>query len=112
MSDTNTFKIKSGDTFPYFQFTLRDRNGPYPLSLAQSIRFHMRAKGSVTVLVDDDCTVTDATLGEAEYRWGPTDTTQTEGEYEAEVEVDFGGGLVATWPNEGHAPILITGEIE
>ena len=107
------FYIKQGDTGPALVVTLKDATGA-AVSLAgiSAVRFHM-SKLDGTTIVDQLATAAPdqtATKGKVTYDWQDGDTDLA-GIFAAEFEVDFGGGLVETFPNDSDLQIVVTRQV-
>ena len=107
------FYIKQGDTGPALVATLKDADGT-PVSLAgiSAVRFHMSKLDGTAVLnqlaTADPNQMTNP--GKVTYDWQDGDTDAA-GMFVAEFEVDFGGGLVETFPNDSDLQIVVTREV-
>jgi hypothetical protein len=103
------FEMKQGDTLPVLEFTCRDANGPVDISTALTATVHVVKGGVVAVnaaatILDDGI---DTTLkGKGKYAWAVIDTDTELGLYDFEVEVDWGGGKILTFPNGSKNPKL------
>ncbi|MFA5636205.1 MAG: BppU family phage baseplate upper protein [Anaerovoracaceae bacterium] len=105
------FHIKVGDTLPAIQGTLYQGDGTViSLVSASAVRFHMRKRGTSDLLVDGACEIVNASGGVVRYTWEEGDFSES-GQYEAEFEVTFTSGDVATVPNNKHLSIVITAEL-
>lgn len=92
---TRQITLLVGDTLPKLVFLLSDGDGGvYDLDEA-TVTFRMREReaDAGTYTVEGECTV--LTSGVVTYDLASADTA-TPGEYYAELEMDFGGGLVYT----------------
>lgn len=103
------FEMKQGDTLPVLKFTCVDANGPVFINTALTATVHVVRAGIVAVsglaTIDDDG-VTPALKGKGHYDWVTADTDTELGNYEFEVEIDFGGGKILTFPNGSKNPKL------
>lgn len=102
-SRAGSFITKQNDTKP-IEAVLKDRNGRVDLTGA-SVKFLMQDL-SGNQIVDAAATVTDASSGEVEYEFDPTETDE-DGEFEGEFEVTTSGGIVKTFPHDGYIDIVI-----
>lgn len=92
---TRQITLQAGDTLPALVFLLMDGDGGvYDLASA-TVTFRMREReaDAGTYVVEEECTVLSS--GVVIYNLAAADTA-TPGEYYAELEMDFGGGLVYT----------------
>mgnify|MGYP000137753379 CR=1 FL=1 len=109
------FTIKRGDTAPKIKFTLRTKRGRVDIRGYRDIHFFMRDVENEEVIVadniDGNIDVTNAEFGEVEYQWRDEDTDEI-GNFEAEIEVEFGDGEVETFPNDGFVDIKIVEDIK
>lgn len=111
------FSIKQNDTRPLFVVVLKDDFGepteaPVNLTTAGGTAFfNMRAvSGGAVKITRGTALVTNAAAGEITYSWTASDTN-TVGAYEAELEVQWAGGKVETFPNDGYWEINVTDDI-
>lgn len=106
--------LRQNDTLPPLEFTLKDRDGAYPYSTADTLRFVMKSSAG-TVIVDQTSTgpllePVNSTAGTGRYNWSSSDTG-TPGDYLGEIELHPLAGGVLSFPNTGHIEILITPEL-
>lgn len=100
------FTIKQGDTLPPLVAILREADlTPIDLSDATSVK--LAIKGPVTW--KKDCSIVDAPEGKVSYSWVSGDTS-TNGQYEAEFEITWPGGI-QTVPNDKYFQIVIVTEL-
>jgi len=103
------FYIKQNDTGPTLRATLTDiSDNPVNVTDA-SVMFHM-VNLSGTVKVDAACVVVDGPAGIVDYEWVAGDT-DTVGTYRAEWEVTYSDATIETFPNNGHATVVVTEEL-
>ena len=105
-----TFYVKQNDTSPAMQATLQDADGNAVDLTGATVRFHMRAIGGTTVVVDAAATVVTAASGIVKYEWDAADT-DTIGSYQAEFEVTYADSSVETFPNDGYIRVEIIDDI-
>jgi len=105
------FEIKRNDRRPRWRVQLTANGSPANLTGATGTVFTM-VDGTVgTPKVDKGTmTVIDAVTGVVEYPWAAGDT-DTSGEYNVEVEVDWGGGETQTFPSVGYFTITIEDDL-
>jgi hypothetical protein len=90
-----TTVVKNDKSFT-FTFTVKDSDAVVVnLTGYSGVKFKMALPGSNTAKIDGTCTVTDATNGVCTYTVGATDF-DTEGIYEAEIQVTYTSGKVIT----------------
>lgn len=107
----NEFTIKTGDTRPSIEAQLLDeQNQPRDLTSINYVRFHMERVDDGETIIDTDATVLDADDGTVVYEWSAGDT-DVAGRYDAEFEVEYAGGDVETFPNNGYIDIYIEEEL-
>lgn len=104
------FWVKQGDTSPPLEAGLVDRDGPVVLTGDVDVRFHMRDRSRMTLLVDQPAEIIDAAQGFVRYEWQAQDTV-LRGVYLGEWEVTFADGRVQTFPNTGYTVIEIVGSL-
>lgn len=105
-----TFYVKQNDTSPAMLATLQDADGNAVNVTGATVRFHMRAVGSTTIVVDEAATIVTDLDGLVRYDWQAADT-DTIGSYQAEFEVTYSDGSVETFPNDGYIRVEITDDI-
>lgn len=101
MSDTNTFYLKVGDTYPNIETILKNGDGnPIDLTGA-TVRFRMSVAGGGNLMLEEDATLvtpqTGTDIGRVYYTWD-TDDVAIAGTYQAEWIVTFSSGKIATFP--------------
>src|SRR5687767_5248298 len=95
------FVIKQNDTWPPLPAQLQDASGPVDLTAADTVTLHMKSQGAGTTTGGGLCTITDAAAGRVAYTLTTADTDVVT-LFDAEFEVDWGGGAISTFPNEGY----------
>lgn len=104
------FKIKRNDTSPEFVVDLTAAGVAADLSDALSATFHMSKstlpKVSAAAVIEDQ----ELHLGRVKYVWVDEDT-DTVGVYKAEFEIDFGGGVIQTYPNDGYLYVQVVRDL-
>ena len=108
------FTIKKGDLLPELEATLKDGSDT-AIDLTgrggATVRFHMRATGTLTTKVDAAATIVTAASGEVKYTWVAADT-DTAGTYFGEFEITWvTGSKLQRVPNDGHIEILVAENI-
>jgi len=114
--------MKVNDTGPAIQSTLRDGNGVVVDVTGSTIQFKMkmrepaRGRGDMSRLVglkvDAAGGIVGAgTDGVVSYTWVAGDT-DTPGDYVAEWEVTFGGGVIESFPRPGFIHVTIEGDLD
>lgn len=104
------FRIKSGDTRPYFAVTLSYTDGTAVVLTGASVLFKMR-DDSGALKVNAAAVVTDAASGQCEYRPVAADT-DTPGNYLAEWQVTFADGTIQTFPTRNHDRVRVIGDLD
>lgn len=111
------FNIKQNDRRPLFVVALKDDFGEATeaavnLTTASTAVFNMRLAASPQTLKINraGCAISDAANGEVTYSWGTADTN-TNGAYQAEVEVTWNDGKVETFPNNTYWTVNVVDDI-
>ena len=107
---TIDFSLKSGDTRPSIQATLTGADGSVAVLTGATARFKMRPVGGGALKVDAAAVIVTPASGVVRYDWVAADT-DTPGQFYAEWECDFGGGLVQTFPNDRSLLVVITAAV-
>lgn len=103
------FEIKRNDRRPRWRVSLKSNGSPVNLTSAVSAVFTMKS-GSTTKINKAEMTFVDRSLGVVEYAWLSGDTSAS-GDYNAEVEVDWGGGETQSFPSSGFFTIKINDDL-
>jgi hypothetical protein len=94
-------ELKVGDTFPSLRFARRAPSGQsWPTIVGASTSIWIRQVGSVDPAIEGEGTITLSLLNNVlsgEYEPTASDSSEI-GEFEAEIEVRFANGRVATFP--------------
>lgn len=104
------FRIKSGDTRPFFAVTLTYSDGSAVSLSGASVLFKMRDDAG-SLKVNAAATITDAAAGQCEYRPTAADT-DTPGSYLAEWQVTFADTTIQTFPTRGHDRVKVIGDLD
>jgi hypothetical protein len=105
---SHAFYIKTGDTAPSVEATLKKNGVAIDLTDAASIRFKMR---TALPLDEPAVIVAPATSGQVRYDWGATET-DVKGVYDAEFEITWTGGGVQTVPSRGFIRVYIADDLD
>ena len=106
----STFYIKENDTVPSIRATLQNGSGDPVDLINATVRFHMRAIGSTSAVVDASATVVSDAGGIVQYDWNAADTADI-GSFQAEFEVTYPDGTIETFPSSGYIRVEITDDI-
>ena len=89
---SNLIKLVQGDQRPYIRMSLTNADGS-PLNVSSAtVVVKFKAVNTTTVLATIPCTnVTDGTDGVVVFNFPGTTLSVPAGQYEGEVEIDFGG---------------------
>ncbi len=104
------FEIKKNDRRPRWRVQLTANGAPVNLTGASSTKFTMKQGASSPKVNKGTMTVVDAATGVVEYPWAVGDTTVS-GDFNVEVEVDWGGGETQTFPSVGYFTITIEDDL-
>ena len=105
--------IKQGARDPALVVTLNDESGTaVNVSAATSITLTMRTKNG-TVLINQQTMsfVTDGTDGQVSYAW-QAGSTDTPGEHDIEVDVNWASGTRTTFPDNGFGRVVIVADLD
>jgi BppU N-terminal domain len=105
------FEIKRNDRRPRFRVQLTSNGDPVDLTDASAARFILKT-GTTTKVNKQPMTFVDRATGVVEYAWDATDT-DTSGDYNAEVEIDWGGAPaeLQTFPSTGYFTVKINDDL-
>jgi hypothetical protein len=107
-----TFVTKRHARRPYFRLYVTDANGnPFDFSGAVSARFIMNNEDGVEKVNSLAVIESPSTLGYLRYEWKVGDT-DTEGEFTAEFDVDYGAGEHMTLPLDGVIIVRIYADLD
>jgi hypothetical protein len=110
---TNRFNIKQDDLKPNFMMRLLAGDTPLDLTLASQVRFYMGNRSGL--VVEGDMIVHDQSIdisrGIVEYAWRPGDT-DTVGDFQAEIEVQWQDGGLQTFPASSYIRIRIQKDLD
>lgn len=104
------YEIKRNDRRPYWRVQLTQNGAPADITGNAGVTFTMKT-GSTIKVNKATMVVIDPVLGIVEYRWSNASDTDTSGTYNAEVEVDWGGGVTQTFPSKGYFAVEITDDL-
>lgn len=102
---SHVFHIKTGDTAPSVEATLKIGNTIVDLTDAVSVRFKMGAIDAAAVIVSPP------TSGKVRYDWGAGET-DVAGTHNAEFEITWTGGGVQTVPSKGYIKVVISEDLD
>lgn len=100
------YAIKQGDTAPPVRVRFQARGVPIDLTGA-TVRFIMARNGA---FIDAPAVVTNATIGQAEYRWTAGDTAAL-GVYDCELKATLANGSVVSSPPVGFHRVAIVRDL-
>ena len=110
------FDIKRGDTYPFFQALLEDKNGPVDLTGAE-VRLLLKTKGTTpTIVVNQIMTIVTDQLDNpdgpynVEYEWAPADTASVQ-DLDGEIQVTWGDGEITSFPKTGFFSVSVTPDL-
>lgn len=117
------FVIKQRDTAPSYVVGLTDEDGFVDLAAATGVKFLMRAEGAD----DSEPPVVEGAMALSQipnpdepsqeiwvctYEWEAGDLDLPAGDYNAEFEVDWGGGRIETFPANEETPYMTVKVLE
>jgi len=104
------FNIKRNDTLPSITATVKDSSGNAVDLTGATVKFLMYREG--TEKVNDSAIIkSPPTDGIVRYDW-KTGDTDTEGEYKAEFEIDFGASGKFTAPNNTYIFVKVYEDLD
>lgn len=103
------FQMKRNDRRPRYRVQLTSNGVPVDLTGAASVKFIMKQNNTIKVNKAAMTIVTAAT-GIVEYAWAAGDT-DTSGDYNVEVEVDWGSSVFQTFPSSGYFTCSISDDL-
>lgn len=104
------FEIKRNDRRPRYRLQLTANATPVDLTGASAVRFTMTPASGTAKISRQPMTIIDAATGIVEYTWTALDT-DTAGDFNAEVEVDWGSGQYQTFPTKGFFMVTINPDL-
>lgn len=103
------FEIKRNDRRPYFRVQLTENGVPADITAAVAARIIMKTGNSIKIN-RAAMTFIDKPTGVVQYAWGATDTDSS-GDYNVEVELDWGGSEYETFPSTGYFAVKINDDL-
>lgn len=103
------FEIKRNDRRPHYRVQLLANGSPVDLTAASGVVFTMKTGNSLKV-TKASMTFIDRSAGIVEYAWGATDTDAS-GDFNVEIEVNWGGGETQTFPSKGYLTVSISDDL-
>lgn len=105
------YYIKRNDTKGMISCSLIEGDGSAADLSGASVKFMMRLEGRPSPKVNAAAVVLgDPSQGVVSYQWLEGDTDRA-GDYEAEWQVTYADGRVATFPSDGYIPVRITADV-
>jgi hypothetical protein len=104
------FELKRNDRRPRWRVQLTANATPVDLSTASAVTFTMKQGTGTPKIEKEAMTIVDAVTGVVEYPWAAGDT-DTAGDYNIEVEVDWGGGEFQSFPSKGYFTVKIEADL-
>jgi hypothetical protein len=106
------FTIKRNDRLPKLRATLQQMTPATPIdyTTAASVKLLLKQLTTPTTIVTGTCASVVATSGIVEYAWGASDTLVS-GTYNGEFEIDWGGGIKETVPNDSYFTVTIVDDL-
>lgn len=108
---SSSYFIKRNDTKGTIECNLLDGDSTAADLTGATVKFLMRREGRSDAKVDAEASVVgDPAEGIVSYQWQAADT-DTAGDYEAEFEVTFSDGRVATFPSDGYISVKVLADV-
>lgn len=106
------FYIKEGDSAPLITATLKNPDGSnFSLNDVSGVDIIVAGARGGDNIINDRVDIVDKDEGVVRYRFDSTDTS-TYGRYRVEFQVEYDGGVVETFPNDGYHTIMIQRNLE
>lgn len=106
------FSLKAHDRLPSIAAQFVDASAaPVDLTNAIAVTFIMSTADKKDVRTNSSATVVDAPTGKVRYDWQTVDTA-TPGDYLAEWQVTWLGGLKQTFPSESYNTVSIIADLD
>jgi hypothetical protein len=110
----HAFEIKQWDTLPLIEATLTKTSTGAPIDLTgATVAFFMRASGAASALPSVNpliASIANASLAQVAVAWA-SGVHATASFFQAEFQINFGGGNVQTVPNRGYIPFAVYDDI-
>lgn len=103
------FEMKRNDRRPRFRVQLTANELPVDLTPSSAVRFTMR-QGPTIIVNKAPMTYITPSTGLIEYPWVAADTAAS-GNFNCEVEVDWGGGELQSFPSLGYFSVTINDDL-
>jgi hypothetical protein len=104
------YEIKRNDRRPRWRVQLKANGTPVDLTGAAAVRFTMKVGTTTPKVNKQPMTIITPETGIVEYAWGAADT-DTANTFNAEVEVDWGGSELQSFPSTGYFTIKINDDL-
>lgn len=102
--------LKQHDRLPVLLAALKNPDGSAVNLAGAAVKFIMKLPTTTATKINTAATITSASTGGVSYGWAAADT-DTAGQYQAEFEVTFSGGLIQTYPNGGYLGVNILADL-
>lgn len=107
-------EMKQNDRRPYYRVHLTQTvdgvEEAANITGYSAVKFTMKTGSGSPKVNKQTMTVLDAATGYVQYAWASGDT-DTVGDFNVEVEVDWGGGELQTFPSTGYFSVKINTEL-